>query len=920
MSILEILNSLLLKPLQLIFEVIYMCAYRVIGNPGLAIILLSIAMNFLVLPLYRRADALQEEERNTEARLNRVVTHIKKTFRGDERMMLLQTYYRQNDYKPTYVLRSAVSLLLEIPFFVAAYRFLSGLELLQGVGFGPIGNLGAPDELLALGTLRVNLLPIVMTVVNLVSCVIFTKGAPAKTKLQLYGMAVFFLFFLYDSPSGLVFYWTLNNVFSLVKTIFYKLKNPGKVLRVLASLTGLLLLVGILGFYHGPRVVVKGVVILAGLALQMPLAAGLLRKNGAAEQKQYTPNRKLFFLCAAFLALFIGAYIPLSVITASAQEFVQFQHFESPIWFVVSSFCLAAGIFVIWMGIFYWLAGPKGKVAFERAVWILSGVAVVDFLFFATNMGTMSSALVFDYGVKFSVSAICVNALVILLVGTLLYLAARFWGKYLPRAAGIVTLAVAVMIAVNVANVNTQLRDVRKNLTESDAEPTYTMSIQGRNVVIVMLDRGMGKYLPYIFHEKPELQEQFSGFTAYQNVVSTSVATNFATPALLGGYEYTIENINLRSSENLADKHNEALKVMPALFDGVGYDVTVFDPVYAGYRWVPDLSVFSDYPEVHRYITNGHYSSADAYERWKSHNMRNFFLYGLMKASPLALQREIYYEGTYNGSDTMDAANAVSQTTLAPHRAEGISSLFLDAYNVLDVLPEITHFAEEPEGSFLFMTNDTTHEPILLQEPDYVPSATVDNTEYDAAHQDRFTVDGAALNVESEGQLANYQVNMAAMLKLGQWFDEMRAHGAYDNTRIILVSDHGWNLYHDKNDYLPDGTNIESFFPILMVKDFDAEGFGFSEEFMTTADVPTLAMDGIIENPVNPFTGNRISSDYKNEHPIYTFSSDQWDVLKNNGTQFLPGDWYRVDNHNARDTANWVKVGTNTVLPEDLEN
>ena len=39
-------------------------------------------------------------------------------------------------------------------------------------------------------------------------------------------MALFFLVFLYTSPSGLVFYWTLNNLFSLVKTIFYKLSTP----------------------------------------------------------------------------------------------------------------------------------------------------------------------------------------------------------------------------------------------------------------------------------------------------------------------------------------------------------------------------------------------------------------------------------------------------------------------------------------------------------------------------------------------------------------------------------------------------------------------------------------------------------------------------------------------------------------------
>ena len=145
MTFFQILDSLLLQPLQLLFEVVYVNANRVIGNPGLSIIVLSLVMNFLVLPLYMRADALQEEERDMEARLHRGVTHIKKTFRGDEKMMILQTYYRQNHYKPTYVLRSAVSLFLEIPFFIAAYRFLSGLELIKGVSFGPIADLGAAD-------------------------------------------------------------------------------------------------------------------------------------------------------------------------------------------------------------------------------------------------------------------------------------------------------------------------------------------------------------------------------------------------------------------------------------------------------------------------------------------------------------------------------------------------------------------------------------------------------------------------------------------------------------------------------------------------------------------------------------------------------------------------------------------------------
>ena len=84
MSVFEILDTLLLRPLQLLFEVIYMVADRIIGNPGLSIIVLSLVMNFLVLPLYLRADAMQEEEKQTEMRLRKGVSHIKKTFKGDE--------------------------------------------------------------------------------------------------------------------------------------------------------------------------------------------------------------------------------------------------------------------------------------------------------------------------------------------------------------------------------------------------------------------------------------------------------------------------------------------------------------------------------------------------------------------------------------------------------------------------------------------------------------------------------------------------------------------------------------------------------------------------------------------------------------------------------------------------------------------
>lgn len=94
MSFLEILYTMLIGPLQLVFEIIFAVANRMTGHPGIAIIVLSLIMNVLVLPLYRRADQMQEEAREIDLKLRDGVSHIKKSFSGDERMMILQTYYR----------------------------------------------------------------------------------------------------------------------------------------------------------------------------------------------------------------------------------------------------------------------------------------------------------------------------------------------------------------------------------------------------------------------------------------------------------------------------------------------------------------------------------------------------------------------------------------------------------------------------------------------------------------------------------------------------------------------------------------------------------------------------------------------------------------------------------------------------------
>ena len=921
MSLLTILETLLIGPLKLVFEIIFTLANKFIGHPGLAIIVLSLIMNILVLPLYRRADAMQEEARDTEARLHDGVAHIKKTFSGDERMMILQTYYRQNNYKPTSALNGSVSLLLEIPFFMAAYQFLSNLEILNGVSLGPIADLGAPDGLLVIGGIVINILPVLMTLVNVISSALYLKGFPLKTKIQLYAMALFFLVFLYTSPSCLVFYWTLNNVFSLVKTIFYKLKKPRKVLAFLTSATGLCSLIFSLFFYNTDSTTRKAVLVVLGIVLQLPLIAPMVMSRVHIHAGEPKPNRKLFFLGSLFLTVLIGLLIPSAFIAASPQEYIDPSYFHNPLWFIASAACLAAGTFLVWLRVFYWLASPRGKEIFDKLVWILCGVMLVNYMFFGTNLGIISSTLQYETGLSFTPRAKLLNLLILAVVAVIMYLIISRWSRPATMALLTAVIALSGMSGLNMVTIRNSVEEIYAYQTMySDSNPHFKLSKNGKNVIVLMLDRAMGEYIPYLFAEKPELEEQFAGFTYYANTVSFGGFTNLAAPALLGGYEYTPVEMNRRSSEPLVSKHNEALKVMPVLFSQQGYDVTVCDPVYANYSWIPDLSIFDDYPEIDTYITKGNFSDPSQKEMVIQNNYRNFFCFGIMKTMPLAFQSIIYGNGQYNqAASNTDKVVYSSQTVESISQSSGLSAAFMEPYNVLVNLPHMTLITETDINTFLFMTNDATHEPMLLKVPEYAPAVNVDNREYDATHTDRFTLDGRTLIMETDRQMMHYQCNMAAMIQLGNWFDYLRENGVYDNTRIILVADHGQHLEHLDELMMDDGEttsrDVEHFYPLLMVKDFNCDEFNTSYDFMTNADVPTLATRDLVDNPTNPFTGKPINSNEKNAHDQFLIMSFNWHVDENNGNTFLPSSWASVRD-NLWDKNNWTFYNEEIVLTE----
>ncbi len=923
MTFLSALYTVIIAPLELLFEVIFTIADRIIGNAGLSIIVLSIAVNFLVLPLYKRADELQAEERDIQAKMAYRIKRTKQTFKGDERFFMLQEYYRINHYKPIYALKSSASLLLQIPFFIAAYRLLSGMQSLKGMPFGFISDLGREDAMFMIGNFPVNILPVLMTLINIVTGIIYTKGHPLKSKIQVYGLAVVFLVLLYHSPAGLVFYWLLNNVFSLVKNIFYKLKDPKKALHIVLAAAGAVLLVLSLmnaGLDLRQKILLSACCIL----LMLPFVSGLFKKKDAlkANRLKITHNRFVFFAGAFMMALFTGLLIPSNVINASVAEFVDAVNPSDPILYVLNSLLLSAGIWVLWGGVFYFFMNEKNKALFCEAVWMICGISVIDYMLFGTKLGIISSTLQYDITPSFTVTEYLLNILAIAAVAVLFHL---IYSK-IPKIAGTVLIVGITTIAavgfLNSAEIMGMYKRYSSFIDPSPEMPQIELSKNGQNVVVLMLDRAIGDQVPFIFSEKPELKEKFDGFTYYRNTLSYGSHTVFASPALYGGYEYTPERLNANADKMLVSKHNEALRVMPVIFGNSSFNVTVCDPSLANYALVPDLSIYDDHPEFRCYNTEGKFNffenddngsvSQLMSERTNEIRNRNLFCFSVMKISPLFLQETVYDGGLYN--EATSASGAADGTFFNPTIVQHVKSLstatgydlnFIHAYPVLTHLSDITEISDSSDNTFMLMANNTTHCPCLLQEPDYVPAISVDNTAYDTDLDTRYTAGDRTMKMTTDVQVTHYHVNMASYLQLANWFDYLRAEGVYDNTRIIIVSDHGGDL-----GLFPvecNGTDMESYFPLLMVKDFDSTGFTVSDEFMTNADTPSIATAGIINDPKNPFTGAPINSAPKNGKQTVFFSND-FELDYSGSYTFLPGAWYSVEG-DPHVPENWQYLG-----------
>ncbi|MCM1010161.1 MAG: YidC/Oxa1 family membrane protein insertase [Fusobacterium sp.] len=874
---LDALFQIIIYPIYAALESSFYALYTTLNsNIALTILLISYIVFLFCLPLYLNAARLQHEEESIQAKMAARVNSIKKNFSGDEKHLLLQTYYRQNNYHPVMALRLSFSLLLQIPFFFGAYLFFSHLQIFNETALIGVPSLAEPDRLIKIGALSINFLPILMTLVNIAAAYVYTEDKSFKKNSQLYIMSLVFLVLLYNSPSGLVLYWTFNNFFSLIKNL--GLRGMGEKAFVKCVMASALFIYYIIAkrYYLNLDIIIY----ILGLMVLAP-------KMGFVQKflKDFDPKSLYFITCTA-LWLLVGVLIPSNVVATSPVEFTFLNAGVTPFGIMSAPALQALGLFLFWGGCFFVLSSGKTRKFMAFVSGLLLFYWILNAFLIPMPEHNLLSSLKFDAeSVYFAspegfVYPLCIAVAII--VFTALFLLAR---KFLKNLIVVVVCALVISTSANYVKIFKEFHSYKASVATQksfDRANAFNLSTDNKNVLIIFLDRALGSYLPLVFNEKPELKDEFAGFVYYPNTVSMYGYTFLGYQAILGGYEYTPFKMAENTTDTVMDKYREALGMLPALFAKDGWQVTVSDTPGSdwNYDWLETDKLYTErgvnYKTVRGDLGSEYVTKSDLDAKNTKLTARNFLFYSLLAVSQPDMRNYIYNKGRYLNSNLI----------------EYHSSYLLENYAELYYLPQLTGFSKG-KNSLIVINNDLPHEPDLLYGPDYSLDDSLPIPE---------DVNGFNGN---DHALKHYHVNAASLIMLGKYMQFLKENDVYDNTRIIIVSDHGREVMNPTfsafaNKY------IMPYNPLFMVKDFNSNGeFKSSNEFMTNADVPYVAVQGLIKDARNPFTGKKILTDKKNG--IYIKTGHTWQPTSYEGkvNPFEEDDKLHFVKDNIFDKNNW---------------
>jgi membrane protein insertase Oxa1/YidC/SpoIIIJ len=422
----------------------------------------------------------------------------------------------------------------------------------------------------------------------------------------------------------------------------------------------------------------------------------------------------------------------------------------------------------------------------------------------------------------------------------------------------IVLQASTVFICLTSAATFFKADDTKKPLVEQRGFITnnlFAFSKTEPNVVIFFLDMFTGGHIQEILAEKPDMEKKLTGFTWYPDTVSVGDMTSLSSPSIFGGPDFLVDIMNEDSTRTLNEKFTQALALLPGNFGEHGYLLSFVNPLYD-----LDMRVFEKYSGGHSMEFLGREDLGVLTHHWSKKigvgfdehsparlNFSSLMLsIALFKAVPHALKPKVYNNGNWRFGTVQNVFGANFAETLYQSALLGLLSSSVN-----------THAAGPTFKVFYSMLpHSTWHLPkdglIPVEDP------------YPETQGQFYLVDGIIPE--------HFYAEVHIMDMLTDFFDKLRQQNVFNNTMILLVSDHcnadsrmlntalGFDPWGKITGF---GDRATTLFPgrphaLMMVKPLNADApFQISNALMTTADVPALVCQVLGGCPgiTFPYTG-----------------------------------------------------------------
>jgi YidC/Oxa1 family membrane protein insertase len=211
-----------------------------VGNWGVAIILLTIMVRLVAFPLVTKGMKAQAKMMAEQARLKPLMDKINENYKNDpaRKQQEIMKMYKEHGVNPFGMFKGCLWLIIQMPIFIALYLLLAQAIELRGAHFLWIQDLSAPDRLFKFGLSlpfigsEFNLLPILMSLSQMLASK-FSPQSPSADpqqaqmqKMMIYFMPLFMLFIFYGMPSGLVLYWLISNIWQILQQLWINKHMP----------------------------------------------------------------------------------------------------------------------------------------------------------------------------------------------------------------------------------------------------------------------------------------------------------------------------------------------------------------------------------------------------------------------------------------------------------------------------------------------------------------------------------------------------------------------------------------------------------------------------------------------------------------------------------------------------------------------